>query len=184
MTPLEEVESVWQQADCLWNYQQLASAIDVLATRVTRELQESNPLVLIVMTGGLVFASELLVRLSFPLTVDYVQVSRYGQQLTGNTLVWKTPLPKDIAERNVLVVDDILDEGVTLQALHDACLQQGAASVRTAVLVNKQHDRKLSPAFQADFTALAIPDRYIFGFGMDYKGYWRNAPGIYAVKGA
>ena len=83
----------------------------------------------------------------------------------------------------MLLVDDILDEGVTLKALTDECLNRGAREVLTAVLVEKQHDRKIVPGYRADFAGLAIPDRFVFGYGLDYDGIWRNAPGIYAVKG-
>ena len=85
--------------------------------------------------------------------------------------------------RTVLIVDDTLDEGTTLSAIADYCLAQGAEQVLTAVLVDKLHDRKASPGLKADYTGLEVEDRFLFGFGMDYKGYWRNAPGIYAVKG-
>lgn len=181
---IEEVESVWQEADCLWNQQQVVRAIDTLADQVEKSLAGTNPVVLVVMTGGMVFASELMMRMQFPLTLDYVHVSRYGQGLSGKEMHWKKALPDNLAGRTVLIVDDILDEGQTLAVLIDACKQQGAASVRTAVLVDKQHNRKFDPELKADFTALTIPDRYIFGYGMDYKGYLRNAQGIYAVKGA
>lgn len=181
---IEEVESVWQEADCLWNQQQVIRAIDALADNVTRELSGSNPVVLVVMTGGLVFASELMMRMQFPLTLDYVHVSRYGDGLTGKQIHWKKAVPDHLEGRTVLIVDDILDEGQTLAVLIDACKDAGAATIKTAVLVDKQHDRKFDPALKADFTALTIPDRYIFGYGMDYKGYLRNAQGIYAVKGA
>lgn len=180
---IEEVESVWQEADCLWNQQQVVRAIDSLADLVIRDLSGTNPVVLVVMTGGLVFASELMMRMQFPLTLDYVHVSRYGDGLTGKQIHWKKPVPDNLEGRTVLIVDDILDEGQTLAVLIDACKQAGAADIKTAVLVDKLHNRKFDPNLKADFTALTIPDRYIFGYGMDYKGYLRNAQGIYAVKG-
>ncbi len=180
---IEEVESVWQEADCLWNQQQVVRAIDSLADLVIRDLSGTNPIVLVVMTGGLVFASELMMRMQFPLTLDYVHVSRYGDGLTGKQIHWKKPVPDNLEGRTVLIVDDILDEGQTLAVLIDACKQAGAADIKTAVLVDKLHSRKFDPNLKADFTALTIPDRYIFGYGMDYKGYLRNAQGIYAVKG-
>lgn len=181
---IEEVETVWQEADCLWNQQQVTRAIDVLGDEIEATLAGSNPVVLVVMTGGLVFASELMMRMQFPLTLDYVHVSRYGQNLSGKELLWKVPLSDNVAGRTVLIVDDILDEGQTLAVLIEACKAKGAEQIKSAVLVDKQHNRKFDPNLKADFTALTIPDRYIFGYGMDYKGYLRNAQGIYAVKGA
>lgn len=180
---MQEVKKVWEEADCLWSQQQVTDAIDRLALEVTRALQHENPVVLVVMTGGLVFGSELMMRMQFPLTLDYVHASRYGQHLSGNQLQWKVPVPVSIEGRAVLIVDDILDEGATLAALIASCHEAGAKSVQTAVLVDKIHERKFDPSLKADFTALSIPDRYIFGYGMDYKGYLRNAAGIYAVKG-
>jgi hypoxanthine phosphoribosyltransferase len=84
--------------------------------------------------------------------------------------------------RTVLIIDDIFDEGYTLEAVINACKAQGAKEVLTAVLIDKEHDRK-APGMSVDFTGLKVEDRYVFGYGMDYRGYWRNAPGIYAVKG-
>ncbi len=88
-----------------------------------------------------------------------------------------------MAGRSVLIVDDILDEGTTLAAIIDYCKAQGASEVLTAVLVDKEHNRKARPDLKCDFTGMTVEDRFLFGYGMDYKGYWRNAPGIYAVKG-
>uniref|UniRef100_UPI0030D8E65D phosphoribosyltransferase family protein n=1 Tax=uncultured Marinobacter sp. TaxID=187379 RepID=UPI0030D8E65D len=105
------------------------------------------------------------------------------QETTGGLLEWKLRPEADMHGRTVLIVDDTLDEGTTLSAIADYCLAQGAEQVLTAVLVDKLHDRKASPGLKADYTGLEVEDRFLFGFGMDYKGYWRNAPGIYAVKG-
>ena len=108
---------------------------------------------------------------------------RYRQETTGGILEWKLQPESDMKDRTVLIVDDILDEGTTLCAIADYCLAHGAREVLTAVLVDKIHERKARPGLKADFTGLYVEDRFLFGYGMDYKGYWRNAPGIYAVKG-
>lgn len=181
---IEEVETVWNEADCLMSEQQVERAIDQVAQAIEGRLADKNPLILSVMKGGLVFTSELLMRLSFPVELDYIHVTRYGMGLTGKELQWKVTPQEDLTGRVVLILDDILDEGQTLKAIIDACLAQGARKVFSAVLVDKKHDRKFDPDFKADFTGLEIEDRYIFGYGMDYKGYLRNASGIYAVKGA
>ncbi len=180
----EEVEKVWAEADCLWSEQQVERAIDELAQKIEVELRDKNPLVLSVMKGGLVFTSKLMMRLSFPLELDYVHASRYGMELNGNQLHWKVRPEESLAGRVVLVVDDILDVGQTLKAIVESCQEQQAEAVYTAVLVDKKHARKADPNFKADFSALEVEDRYVFGYGMDYKGYLRNAAGIYAVKGA
>ncbi|HGN3348776.1 TPA: phosphoribosyltransferase family protein [Pseudomonas aeruginosa] len=90
---------------------------------------------------------------------------------------------RDFIDRDVLIIDDILDEGHTLSAIIDFCKHAGARAVHTAVLVDKEHERKARPDLKASFTGLYCADRYVFGYGMDYKGYWRNAAGIFAVKG-
>lgn len=81
----------------------------------------------------------------------------------------------------MLVIDDIFDEGDTLKAIVAEVRRQGAAAVYSAVLVNKRHDRKAA-GLTVDFVGLEVPDRYVFGCGMDYKEYWRNLPAIYAVR--
>ncbi|NPU95142.1 MAG: hypoxanthine-guanine phosphoribosyltransferase [Gammaproteobacteria bacterium] len=179
-----EVQTVWKEADCLWTAQQVEESIARIAQTISADLGDKNPLVLVVMKGGMVFGGRLLMQLQFPLELEYVHVSRYGSGLSGGAdMLWKVAPPPSLAKRHVLVVDDILDEGVTLSAIMQACASQGAKSVKSVVLVDKQHDRKADADFRADYTCLEIPDRYIFGYGMDYKGYLRNADGIFAVKG-
>ncbi|OUS25613.1 hypoxanthine-guanine phosphoribosyltransferase [Gammaproteobacteria bacterium 45_16_T64] len=178
----EEIDRIWKEADCLLSKDQVERAIDELAGKVEARLEKSNPIILSVMKGGLVFTSKLMMRLSFPVELDYIHVTRYGFGLTGNELQWKVTPQDGLEGRTVLIVDDILDEGQTLAAIVAACEAQGAGEVLSAVLVDKKHDRKADPTFKADFTGMEVEDRFIFGYGMDYKGYLRNAAGIYAVK--
>jgi hypoxanthine phosphoribosyltransferase len=154
-----------------------------MAAAITASIGKKNPMVFCVMNGGLFVTGQLLTRLSFPLEVGYLHATRYGRETTGGDRDWKALFQADVEGRTVLLVDDILDEGVTLLALVDACRSRGAKKVLTAVLVNKQHERKVMPGYCADFTGLELPDRFVFGYGLDYDGMWRNAPGIYAVKG-
>jgi hypoxanthine phosphoribosyltransferase len=154
-----------------------------MAVEITGRLKELRPVVVCVMNGGLIFAGQLLTKLVFPLELTYVHATRYGDETIGAGLNWISQPANDLAGRTVLLLDDILDEGVTLDAIIEWCKRQGAAEVLTAVLVNKQHDRKVTPGFRADFTGIETSDRFLFGYGLDYRGYWRNAPGIYAVKG-
>lgn len=180
---VSEVQTVWQEADCLWTRQQVEAAIVRLAGEISADLSDRNPLVLVVMTGGMVFGAHLLMQLRFPLEMDYIHLTRYGMGLSGSELQWKVAPRNSVEDRHVLVVDDILDEGLTLAAIKRACEAQGALSVSAAVLLDKKHGRKTDPAFRAEYTGLEIPDRFVFGYGMDYKGYLRNVDGIYAVKG-
>ena len=154
-----------------------------MAEAITTRLADTNPLVYTVMNGGLIFAGRLLPRLPFPLEVAYLHATRYGHAIQGTLLDWRVRPTQDLRGRTVLVLDDILDEGHTLNAIIEHLKAEGASTVLSAVLVHKLHERKAYPGMRADFTGLDIADRFLFGCGMDYKGYWRNAPGIYAVKG-
>jgi len=174
--------AVYNNARCLYNTDDLARALDDIAGHITSELADSNPVLLCVMNGGLIFTGQLATRLHFPLQMDYVHATRYREQLSGAELHWRVTPATVLRGRTVLILDDIFDVGETLSAIKTWCEDQGAASVYTAVLIDKQHNRKTAALKKADFTALYAEDFYLFGYGMDYKGYWRNAPGIYAAE--
>ena len=180
---LEQIQRAMAEADCLADDATVEAALDRMAESITARLADRNPLVYAVMNGGLIFAGRILPRLPFPLEVAYLHATRYGHALQGTLLDWRVRPTQDLRGRTVLVLDDILDEGHTLKAIIEHLKEEGAAEVLSAVLVHKLHDRKASPGMRADFSGLDIADRFLFGCGMDYKGYWRNAPGIYAVKG-
>ena len=171
------------EADLLVTNSAVEAAISRMAEEITDQLQDSDPILLCVMNGGLIFTGQLLTRLVFPLEVDYVHATRYGHETNGANLHWTVRPQLDMKGRTVLLLDDILDEGVTLAAIAAYCRQQGASEILMAVLVEKLHLRKVTPGMRADFTGIEVGDRFLFGYGLDYKGYWRNAPGIYAVKG-
>ncbi|RII29781.1 MAG: hypoxanthine-guanine phosphoribosyltransferase [Geobacter sp.] len=179
----KELWKVLEEADLLASQGEVDRAIDRMAAEITGRLRDSRPLVLCVMNGGLIISGQLLPKLHFPLEIDYTQATRYGNETTGGGLTWKAMPQRDMAGRTVLIMDDILDEGVTLDSLARYCYGQGAQEVLLAVLVEKLHLRKVKPGMRADFSGLEVGDRFLFGYGLDYKGYWRNAPGIYAVKG-
>ncbi|MDD2832939.1 MAG: hypoxanthine-guanine phosphoribosyltransferase [Methylotenera sp.] len=168
------------QSELIYSSSRVAEAIDRLSQQVTQVLENSEPVVICVMGGGVVFAGQLLTRLNFPLELDYVHASRYQNETVGSTLEWKS-LPKlDLTGRNVLLLDDILDEGITLKAIQEKCLALGAAKVFSAVLVEKRLDHPKPIA--ADFIGVEVPNRYVFGYGMDVYGWWRNLPAIYALN--
>lgn len=179
----DSMRALMDDADCLITQQQVEQALDRMAEAITRDLGDKLPVFYCVMNGGLITTGHLLTRLGFPLEVDYIHATRYRSQLHGGELFWRVSPEVPMAGRHVVIVDDILDEGSTLAAILDYCAEAKAASVTTAVLVDKQHDRKAVPGLGADYCSLQVADRYVFGFGMDYKGYWRNAPGIFAPKG-
>ncbi len=180
---LPDIHQAMAEADCLIDGAQVEQALEAMAARITERLRGRDPLVFAVMNGGLVFAGRLLPKLDFPLELAYLHATRYGHAINGTLLDWRVRPTQDLRGRTVLVLDDILDEGWTLQAILEYLRKEGAAEVLSAVLVHKDHQRKASPGMRADFTGLDVADRFVFGCGMDYKGYWRNAPGIYALKG-
>lgn len=182
MTP-EEVRRVLDEADCLFPRDAVERAIDRLAERTAADLADSNPLVLAVMNGGVVLLGGLLTRWSFPMQLDYLHATRYrGATAGGEHLHWLARPQTPMADRMVVVVDDILDGGVTLSGICEYCWGQGARAVVSIVLVNKANPGR-DPAITVDYAALEAPNRYLFGYGMDYHDYLRNAPGIFAVRG-
>lgn len=176
----QQAREIYEQADLIYSDTEVEAALTRMAVAISAQLSNSNPLVLCVMTGGMIATGKLLTQLNFPLQVDYIHVTRYGDATRGGKLHWVAKPAYAPKDRVVLVVDDILDEGLTLAAIVDECRAAGAREVYTAALVDKQHDRK--HGMRADFVGLQVEDRYLFGYGMDYHGYLRNAPGIYAVK--
>jgi hypoxanthine phosphoribosyltransferase len=157
------------------------AAVDQVAAAISARLAERYPLVLCVMSGGVVFCGQLLTRLDFPLDFDYLHATRYGAETQGGKISWRAAPWTPLNGRTVLVVDDILDEGITLAAVKESLLRQGAAEVLTAVFADKDNGQ-VKP-IRADFVGLQVPDRFVFGFGMDAGGAWRNLPAIYAVAG-
>ena len=157
---LQHIKQVMAEADCLFTEAQVEAALDSLAADICDRLVDSNPIV-----------------------YSYLHATRYRNKLSGGELFWKARAEHSLVGRTVLIVDDILDEGHTLAAIVEYCRDAGADKVFTAVLLDKQHDRKAYAGMRADFTGLDVEDRYIFGYGLDYKGYWRNAAGIFALKG-
>ncbi|QEA39833.1 hypoxanthine-guanine phosphoribosyltransferase [Pistricoccus aurantiacus] len=180
---LASMRDMMAEADCLISQKEVEHALDRMAEQITEDFGDKLPVIYCVMNGGLITTGHLLTRLGFPLEVDYLHATRYRGKTRGGELFWRVSPEIPMAGRHVIIVDDILDEGSTLAAILQYCQEAGAASISTAVLVDKRHDRKAVPGLKADYCSLEVVDRYVFGFGMDYQGYWRNAPGIFAPKG-
>jgi hypoxanthine phosphoribosyltransferase len=170
---------VLEQADKVCSAAEISRAITRMAGEISAALADAFPLVLCVMRGGVVFAGQLLPQLRFPLELDYLDVSRYGDATRGGDLAWRVEPGEAVAGRVVLVVDDVLDEGRTLAAIREKLESLGAARVICAVLAVKAVGR---PGARPDFVGVSLPDRYLFGFGMDVRGAWRNLPEIYALR--
>lgn len=175
------IRQVFSTSTCIYSRKEVESALDKIARQMHQVLADSNPILLCVVVGGIVPLGNLLPRLDFPLEVDYVHATRYAGATTGGELIWKAKPSCDMKGRTVVIVDDILDGGITLSRIIDYCQQQGVAAVQTAVLVDKQVSRQPGGLAVADYTGLTVGDDYVFGYGMDYHEYLRNAPGIYKV---
>jgi hypoxanthine phosphoribosyltransferase len=178
---MREIKEVLAKSTLLYTVEQVENALDIMAVDIESELADSNLLCLTVMVGGLIPTGALLKRLHFPLEIDYLHATRYHSSTRGQSLVWKAKPSRSLTDRTVLIIDDILDGGVTLAGIVDFVKAQRPKAVYTAVLIDKQRVREPSALQKADFCALTVEDRYIYGYGMDYKEYLRNAPGIYAV---
>ncbi len=176
----QQAREILQRADLICPASEVHAAVLRVAGELNARLAETHPLVLSVMGGAVVFTGQLLPLLEFPLDFDYVHVSRYGSRLHGGQLHWKVEPGENVAGRTVLVVDDILDEGETLAAIRQRVLELGAAAFYSAVFADKITPK--AKAMRADFVGLELPDRFVFGFGMDIHGAWRNLPAIYAMR--
>jgi len=177
---IQHARDILHQAELLYTSEQVQTALQHLAQQINFRLESKYPLVLSVMGGAVVFTGQLLPLLDFPLDFDYVQVSRYGDARRGGEMHWKVAPCENVHGRVVLLLDDILDEGHTLAALRERVLSLGAEKCYSAVFADKQHDRE--KFFHADFVGLKLPNRFVFGYGMDIEGAWRNLPAIYAMN--
>jgi len=180
MPDREQAWAFLRDSDLVTSAAEVQAAVDRLAAEIERALGKAYPLVLAVMGGAVVFAGQILPKLRFPLDFDYVHASRYGAATRGAGIEWRVRPPEIVKGRAVLVLDDILDHGETMAAIKKGLLELGASSVHCAVLVEKRLNTK--KPVTADFVGLQIPDRFVFGCGMDAKGYWRNLPEIRAMK--
>lgn len=172
---LAEADLLVSQADC-------SAATARVAQEIKARIGGEFPLVLAVMGGAVVFAGQLLPQLDFPLEFDYVHVSRYGDKLSGGKLNWKVEPKESVQGRTVLVIDDILDEGETMAAIRERVMALGATACYAAVFCEKTLT-KPKPT-KPDFLGVTVPNRYVFGYGMDAAGLWRNLPAVYALKGS
>ncbi|MDD2700942.1 MAG: hypoxanthine-guanine phosphoribosyltransferase [Sideroxydans sp.] len=176
----QRAREVLAAADRIYDAEAVQAALQRVAQEINQTLAGQHPLVLSVMGGAVVFSGQLLPLLDFPLDFDYLHVSRYGNEKQGGQLHWKVAPRDNVQGKVVLVLDDILDEGETMQAIKQRVLELGATAFYSAVFADKDNGK--SKPISADFVGLTLPNRFVFGYGMDIHGAWRNLPAIYAVK--
>jgi hypoxanthine phosphoribosyltransferase len=176
----EEAMRLLKTADELFDADQVRAAVARMAKDISAKLADEFPVVLSVMGGAAVFTGQLLPLLHFPLEFGAIEVTRYNNDVQGRDIAWRLPPRDNVRDRVVLVVDDILDEGITLAAIRQKLLEMGAREVFSAVFADKDIGR--GKPVSADFVGVTVPNRYVFGFGMDAYGLWRNLPSIYALK--
>lgn len=176
----QQARAVLHDAEMLFPAEQVHAAVLRVAQEINAALADEHPLVLSVMGGAVVFTGQLLPLLDFPLDFDYVHVSRYGNAKQGGEMHWKVAPRENVRGKTVLVVDDILDEGETIAAIKQRVMELGATRFYSAVFADKENGR--DKPVRADFVGIKVPDRFVFGYGMDIHGAWRNLPAIYAVK--
>lgn len=181
METKDKIQSVLERAECLYSFNEVNEALDRMANEITHVLKDECPLILCVMTGALITTGHLVTRLHFPLEIDYIHATRYRGTNRGGDLHWLVEPRNSLKDRAILVVDDIMDGGLTLAAIIDYCKQAGAKSIHTAVMVSKKRVREPGVNFEPDFFGVETEDKYLFGFGLDYEEYLRNVPGVYAV---
>lgn len=164
----------------LYNRHQIDLSLEDIAQQLNKHFHNQTVTVITILQGGMVTTAHLLLKLNFLIELDSIHATRYRNQTEGYELEWKQYPATDLKGKNILIIDDIFDEGVTLSEVKKYCLSRGAQDVVMAVLLDKQHSRKLTSE-TPDYVALTVPDVYVFGFGLDYHGRYRNAPGIYAL---
>lgn len=180
MLSAEQAWKMLDEAELVCPAEEVDRAIERLASEITARFRDAYPLVLCVMNGALFFCGKLLPLLRFPLHLDYVHASRYGAEIDGRQVRWKVEPGEMVKDRAVLVLDDILDAGDTLAAIKAKVTERGAASCHVAVLTDKVTGRP--KPIEPDFVGLRIPDRFVFGCGLDAYGSWRNLPALYALR--
>jgi len=184
-TKSNDLAAALANSDLLIDRATLEQAIKRMAAPIRADYGDDDvPVYLTIMHGGLPFAAQLAMEvgaLGLDLEFDYLHATRYRGATSGGELTWKHRPATPLQGRRVLLADDILDEGHTLAAIRAWCLEQGAKDVRIAALAVKVHDRCV-PGLHADYVGVEVPDRYVFGYGMDYHEQGRNLPAIYALK--
>lgn len=167
--------------EILFTEEQIKTRIQEMAAEITRDYADSPPVVVGVLRGCFVFLADLVRGIDLPIVIDFVSASSYGSgTVTSGDVKFKLDLSEDIAGRDVLVVEDILDTGNTLSKLMENLRRRGPKSVKLCVMLDKP-DRRTRP-IQADYVGYTIPDAFVVGCGLDYNQQYRQLPYVGVLK--
>ena len=169
---------ILSRSQIIYTHEEIIRAIDLLAQKLNRKFKNKKVLILPVLTGVIPFAGMLLTKLNFEIEVSYLHVSRYQNNVGTNQIkITHQPNPEIVHSQEVLVVDDILDEGITLKLINEQLITMKPKSITNVVLFEKQLDIKKE--ISAHYVGLVVPDKYVYGFGLDFNGLGRNMPDLY-----
>lgn len=177
----QEYQAIINHLDCIYDQQHIYAALDQMAAEMNQQLAGKNPIFLCVMNGAVITMGQLLPRLELPLKIDYIHTSRYRKGTKGGELYWLAKPHFDLNERCIVLVEDIIDTGITLAKVKEYCFKAGAKEVYTAALIDKPEARSEEGIESVDFHSLKVPNKFVIGFGLDYQEYFRNLPGIYVM---
>lgn len=160
---------------------EIAAAVSRLAAEICRDYRDKNPLLIAVLKGSFVFLADLVRQLDFPLEIDFVRLSSYGRGMESSGIVKMAPgAPSKITGRHILVIEDIIDTGLTAALLLDYLRQRKPASLKLCALTDKEARRRVM--VNIDYRGLAVPDKFIVGYGLDQNERFRHLPEIYTLE--
>ena len=160
---------------------EIEEEINRLANEIEGSIGNQFPVVLSILNGSICFTGHLLTQLDFALRYDVFSMSRYAHGTTGGKLKHLLYPTTSVRNKTVLILDDILDRGTTLESAKRWAIGNGASQVLSAVLIDKQVQDS-SNRIKPDFSCFSVKDEFVFGFGMDIDGMWRNLKDIHALR--
>ena len=176
---MDKTEKLYQDLErILVTKEEIAQRVKALGEQITRDYAGKEPVMICILKGASIFFADLIREIALPLTTDFMAISSYGSatKTTGVVRVLKD-LDRDILGRDVIVVEDIVDSGITLSYLRKILLQRGAASLKVATLLDKPGRRQVQD-LTVDYSCFNIPDAFVVGYGLDYDQVYRNLPDI------
>jgi|TARA_B110000908_G_scaffold51156_1_gene62419 hypoxanthine phosphoribosyltransferase len=176
-----QLQQIRDDSDLVFSRAEITTAVGQMARAADQLLTGTDPIIMAVMNGGMILTAEISLALKTYSRIDYLQVARYQDKTVGGQLHWHKQPQYDLAGETVLLVDDIFDEGETLQELIAYCQAQGAKQIYTAVLLYKNKQQRKHDLIP-DVIGLEVADRFVYGYGMDYQGYFRDLSDIYALR--